>query len=158
MNPERARRLANSLFGLVPFAVAGMVLLWQSNCSPTATAPVAPRVSHISARACAIRTVYHNAQDDWGQRALIAASVLNRSPAPGAVIPCPASPFPAEDGAGGTSYRYRAARDAVDAVASGSYDLPRSCIGVVAFAPPEAAPRSQCITGGLAFITPASAH
>lgn len=117
--------------------------------------PVASPPALVSARTCAIRTVYHVAQDDWGQRALIAASVLNNSPAPGAVMACTAPPVPAEDGTGGfpDAYRLQSARDAVAAVADRNYELPRACAGVTAFTSPEAAPRSQCVYAGLAFTT-----
>lgn len=117
--------------------------------------PVAAHSVMVPVQACAVRTVYHFSQDDWGQRALVAATVLNRSPAPGAVIPCSAPPVPAEDGAGGIPdpYRLQSARDAVAAVANGRYDLPRACAGVTAFTSPEAAPRSQCVYAGLAFTT-----
>ena len=110
----------------------------------------------LTAHDCAVRTVYHHAQDDWGQRALIAASVLNRFPAPGAVSHCSAPPLSptAAPGATPDPYRLQSAYDAVDAVESGSYELPLACAGVTAFSLPEAAPRSQCVSGGLAFTSP----
>lgn len=151
--PRRRRRWISS-------APAAVILAATLCISATVFKPV-PVAAHsvmIPARTCAVRTVYHVAQDDWGQRALIAASILNRSPAPGAVIPCAAPPVPAEDGTGGIpdAYRLQSARDAVAAVADGRYDLPRACDGVTAFThSPEAAPRSQCVYAGLAFGTEA---
>lgn len=109
-----------------------------------------PAPAIVSARDCAVNTVYQHAQDDFGQRALIAATVLNRFPAPGAGIPCQA-PDPASVGGTFDAYRLRAARAAVAAVETGDYDLPRACAGVIAFTLPEASPRSQCVYAGLAF-------
>ena len=103
-------------------------------------------------RDCAIRTVYHYAQDDWGQRALIASAVLNAS-VPNVGTPCEAPLLPADVGDIPDPYRLQASIDAVDAVARGSYELPRACDGVTAFSPPEAAPRSQCVYGDLAFTS-----
>ena len=148
--PRRRRRWSSS----APVAAVIAVTLCFS-AIVFKPVPVAAHSVMVPVRACAVRTVYHFSQDDWGQRALVAATVLNRSPAPGAVIPCSAPPVPAEDGAGGIPdpYRLQSARDAVAAVANGRYDLPRACAGVTAFTSPEAAPRSQCVYAGLAFTT-----
>lgn len=106
-----------------------------------------------TARDCAIRAVYHFSDDDYGQRALIASAVLNTSTAPDVGLECGAPLLPSDVGGLPDPYRLQAAIDAVDAVASGSYELPVACDGVTAFASPEAAPRSQCVYRGLAFTT-----
>lgn len=107
--------------------------------------------SPTSARDCAIRAVYHYADDDFGQRALIAAAVLNTALAPDAGLDCGAPPLPSSIGGLPDPYRMQSAIDAVDAVASGSYDVPPACTGVSSVSLPSEAPRSQCVYGGLAF-------
>ena len=116
--------------------------------------PAAP-VAMVPATDCAVRTVYFaSTEDDWGQRALIAYSVLNRVTAPGvdARLPC-AYPSPLD--AGGPlpdPYLLQAARDAVQAVASGSYDIPPACAGATEVLFASASPRAQCVYGDLAFV------
>lgn len=103
-------------------------------------------------RDCAIRAVYHFADDDWGQRALIASAVLSGL-RPDVELECGAPLLPSDVGALPDPYRLQAAIDAVDAVAAGTYELPVACDGVTAFSPPEESPRSQCVYGDLAFTT-----
>lgn len=112
-----------------------------------------PTYPPTTARDCAVRAVYHFSDDDWGQRALIASAVLNTSIAPDVGLECGAPLLPSDVGALPDPYRLQAAIDAFDAVASGSYELPVACDGVTAFSSPEAAPRSQCVYGDLAFTT-----
>ena len=123
--------------------------------APTAAAPatLAPPLATAPARECAARAVFYTAtEDDWGQRALIAYTVLNRAPSPDAGIPCGfPSPPPAGVGDFSDAYFWLSAVDAVDAIASGSYDVPPACTGATEILPFSDSPRSQCVIGSLAF-------
>lgn len=123
---------------------------------PVEQAPaVEPPAPMVEVGDCAVRTVYFTAtDDDWSQRALIAYSVLNQVSAPGvdARTPC-AYPSPLD--AGGPlpdPYLLQSARDAVDAVLSGSYEIPPACAAATAVMSSAAAPRAQCVVGSLAFV------
>ena len=117
--------------------------------------PPAQPVATVPVSECAVRTVYFTStQDDWGQRALIASAVLNRASAPGvdARLPC-AYPSPLDAGAPlPDPYLLQSARDAVEAVASGSYEIPPACAGATEVLIASASPRAQCVYGGLAFV------
>lgn len=146
---KRSTGAGRFVLGFIAGAIyAGLTL---ASCQTTKRDGFTPLAAAAATpRDCAIRTVYHYAQDDYGQRALIAAAVLNAS-VPNVGTPCEAPLLPADVGDLPDPYRLQASIDAVDAVASGSYTLPVACDGVTAFSPPESAPRSQCVYAGLAF-------
>lgn len=112
-------------------------------------------------RTCATVAVYLTATaDDWGQRAVIARTQLNKFAADG-VPDCAPNLLRILD-VGLDHLRWQAALDAVDAVSSGSYALPVACERVDSVAPLDEATgsspipgdlsaRSQCVINGLAF-------
>lgn len=145
-------------FGIgTAFGIAAAWLLHVALIQPDGLGdlPSAQPVATVPVSECAVRTVYFTAtDDDWSQRALIAYSVLNQVSAPGvdARTPC-AYPSPLD--AGGPlpdPYLLQSARDAVDAVLSGSYEIPPACAAATAVMSSAAAPRAQCVVGSLAFV------
>lgn len=131
----------------------------------------APVVNHP--RLCAAVAVYTVATGDyWDQRAAIARATLNRFAVMGQVPDC-GGPLTALVANGVDDYLWQASLDAVDAVESGSYDLPDACVRADSIAPvsrpagqrppsllaiPEKAPpadpaaRTHCVFSGLAFF------
>lgn len=128
----------------------------QSHSSPKRearhiAAQQAPEVTQP--RICAAVAVYTLATaDDWGQRAVIANTVLNQYAAGG---PDCRPALEAVLSNGFSPRRWQLALDAVDAVASGSYALPPGCIRAnrVASDPlgGTVGPALHCVMGGLAF-------
>ena len=112
-------------------------------------------------RTCAAVAVYTTATaDDWSQRATIARANLNLFSATG--VPDCYPELVTILGDGLDDYRWQAALDAVDAVASESYALPLACERVDSVAPSTdttgvsplsgaLSARSQCVISGLAF-------
>lgn len=132
----------------VVIACGGIAVGYMSGSSEAT-----PLAETTTARECAIRAVYHlSTDDDWGQRALIASTVLNRVSSPDAGIPCGLPASPASVGVLPNSYQWQSAVDAVDAVASGSYVVPMACTGAVEVVRASAVPRAQCVVGDLAFV------
>ena len=112
-------------------------------------------------RTCAAVAVYTTATaDDWSQRAAIARANLNLFSATG--VPDCYPELVTILGDGLDDYRWQAALDAVDAVASESYALPLACERVDSVAPStvltgasplpgDLSARSQCVISGLVF-------
>ena len=112
-------------------------------------------------RTCAAVAVYTTAtSDDWAQRAVIARANLNLFKTTG--VPDCYPELVTILGDGLDDYRWQAALDAVDAVASESYALPLACERVDTVAPSTAvagfsplagdpSTRSQCVISGLVF-------
>lgn len=112
-------------------------------------------------RTCAAVAVYTTATaDDWSQRAVIARANLNLFKTTG--VPDCYPELVTILGDGLDDYRWQAALDAVDAVASESYALPLACERVDSVAPStittgvsplsgDLSARSQCVIGGLVF-------
>jgi hypothetical protein len=131
------------VLGLV--GVASMVLA-------DLTAP-APAVAVHDVRTCAALAVYNGATaDDWSQRAAIANAALN---AFAEAVPDCGPRLLQEAERGIDPRRWQSALDAVDAVRSGSYDVPRACQPADSVAPSSEADgralRSQCVIAGLVF-------
>ena len=124
-----------------------------SPASPPAVAHAASRTPPITITAaalktCAVRAVYALAADDFSQRAVMAYAEMTRTRRRGA---CDAPDLPqAPEG-----YRFHAAADAVEAVSTRDYDIPRDCIGVDIAAPIDLAPgeamSSRCVIAGVVF-------
>lgn len=144
------------VFGLCAGVVltSGLMLaVFQPNFDAAPDNSPAPLAAIAPARECAIRAAYFTStQDDWGQRALIASTVLNRASSPDVGIPCGLPPSPSSVGDPPNAYLWQSAVDAVDAVASGSYVVPLACTGAVEVVSSSAAPHARCVSGDLAFV------
>lgn len=102
---------------------------------------------------CATRAVYYLAyQDDYAMRALIAYAAIKDFSALGvAAVACS---YPSPQDAEGTldPYRWQAATDAVQSIASGDFVVPNACAGASEVLSASASPRAQCVVGDLAFV------
>lgn len=136
-------------------AAAAAVCAACSPASPPRAAHAASRTPPITApitaaalKTCAVRAVYALAADDFSQRAVMAYAEMTRTRRRGA---CDAPDLPLEP----EGYRLHAAADAVEAVSTRDYAIPRDCIGVDIAAPIDLAPgeamSSRCVIAGVVF-------
>lgn len=142
-------------------AILGAGLFLTHIAKSDTPAPLPPPVI-TDARTCAALAVYEQATvDDWSQRATIAAATLNAQKTSGADPDCGKGLASALSGPF-KPVLWQNALDAVDAVASGSYELPDACARVTTVlplrpvdpeSPPQAPPtRAQCVIHDIAFV------
>lgn len=148
-------------------AMAGLFVLTVAACVALSGVVERRAAQHKAAvqvhdtRTCAAAAVYTTATaDDWAQRAVIARASLNLFRETG--VPDCFPELATILGDDFDEYRWQAALDAVDAVASGSYALPLACERVDSVAPSTVntgvsplsgalSARSQCVIGDLVF-------
>lgn len=166
--PQRRRRRADdrnhaARAGLIILGlIAGVIFIGKADRTVADNAtPEAARVRVHDTRTCAAVAVYTTATaDDWAQRAVIARASLNLYKATG--VPDCYPEIVTILGDDFDEYRWQAALDAVDAVASESYALPLACERVDSVAPSTVntgvsplsgalSARSQCVIGDLVF-------
>lgn len=163
-NQHRSRRATDrnhaARAGLILLGLIAAVLI-SGVVERRAAEQRAATVAIHDTRTCAAVAVYTSSTaDDWSQRAAIARANLNLFKAAG--VPDCYPELVTILGDGLDDYRWQAALDAVDAVASGSYALPLACERADTVIPLTAgrgglpasvamSARSQCVINGLAF-------
>lgn len=155
MRHNRFDRSAAAVLCLLTVSAAVAVVIGVSPRNAHPAEPEGDLEPVTEPRVCAAAAVYTLATaDDWGQRAVIANTVLNEYAAGGpdcrpAMEALLSNEFSAR--------RWQLALDAVDAVASGSYALPPGCIRANRVVPTPlwagaVGPALHCSMGGLSFV------
>jgi hypothetical protein len=163
--PITEQRLTAAGLLLAYILVAALI----TACTPDDSARAADDLVITDTRICAAVAVYAFDAAGWDQRAVAAHATLNRFANIGEVPDC-GSALISIAGKQFDPMRWQNALDAVDAVQSGSFDIPFACVRVDTALPPKAgtvsdgsplfpmlAPasvsaRTQCVLGGLAFV------